>query len=312
MRRFWKLEKWPLCKGYSLCKMVSFRQKIKFPKTCGKRLYKHITVVLCKNRVEETANIRKIRRFWKLEKWPLCEGYSLCKMISFRQKIKLPETCGKRLYKHITVVLCKKGVEETANIRKMRRFWKLENWQLCKGYSLCKMVSFRQKIKFPKTCGKRPYKHIKVVLCKNRVEETANIRKWRRFLKLEKWSLCKDYSLWKMVSFRQKIKLPETCGKRLYKHITVVLCKKRMEETANIRKMRRFWKLEKWPLCKGYSLCKMVSFRQKIKLPERCGKGLYKHITVFPCKTRMEETANIEKMRPFWKLQKWPLCKGYI
>ena len=147
MRRFSKLEKWPLCKGYSLCKMVSFRQKIKLLKTCGKRLYKHITVVLCKKRMEQTANIRKMRRFWKLEKWPLCKRYSLCKMVSFRQKIKLPERCGKRLYKHITVVLCRKRMEETANIRKMRRFWKLEEWPLWKGYSLCKMVSFRQKIK---------------------------------------------------------------------------------------------------------------------------------------------------------------------
>ena len=292
--------------------MVSFRQKIKLPERCGKRPYKHITVVLCKKWMQETANIGKMRRFWKLEKWPLCKGYSLCKMVSFRQKIKFPKTCGKRPYKHITVVLCKKRVEETANIPKMRRFWKLENWQLCKGYSLCKMVSFRQKIKFPKTCGKRPYKHIKVVLCKNRVEETANIRKLRRFWKLEKWPLCKGYSLCKMVSFRQKIKFPKTCGKRPYKHITVVLCKNRVEETANIRKWRRFWKLEKWPLCKGYSLCKMVSFRQKIKLPETCGKRVYKHITVVLCKKRMEETANIEKMRPFWKLQKWPLCKGYI
>ena len=215
MRRFVKLEKWPLCKGYSLCKMVSSREKIKLPETCGKRLYKHITVVLCKKRMEEKANNRKMRRFWKLKKWPLCKGYSLCKMVSFRQKIKLPKTCGKRLYKHITVVLCKKRMEETANNRKMRRFWKLKKWPLCKGYSLCKMVSFRQKIKLPKTCGKRIYKHIKVVLCKKRMEQTANIRKMRRFWKVEKWPLCKGYSLCKMVSFRQKIKFPKTCGKRL-------------------------------------------------------------------------------------------------
>ena len=311
MRRFWKLEKWPLCKGYSLCKMVSFRQKIKLPKTQGKRLYKHITVVLCKIRMEETANNRKMTRFWKLKNWPLCKGYNLCKMVSFRQKIKLPKTCGKRLHKHIAVVLCKKRMEETANIRKMRRFWKLEKWPLCKGYSLCKMVSFRQKIKLPKTCGKRLYKHITVVLCKKRMEETANIGKMKRFWKLEKWPLCKGYSLCKVVSFRQKVKLPKTCGKRLYKHITVVLWKKRMEETANIRKMRPFWKLEKWPLLKGYSLCKVVSFPQKIKLPKTCGKRLYKHITVVLCKKRMEETANIWKMRRFWNLENWPLCKGY-
>ena len=301
MRRFWKLEKWPLCKDYSLWKMVSFQQKIKLPERCGKHLYKHITVVLCRKRMEETANNRKMRRFLKGGKMATMQSYSLCKMVSFRQKIKLPKTCGKRLYKHITVVLCKKRMEETTNIRKMRRFWKLEKWPLCKGYSLWKMVSFQQKIKLPERCGKHLYKHITVVLCRKRMEETANNRKMRRFLKGGKMATMQSYSLCKMVRFRQKIKLPKTCGKRLYKHITVVLWKKRMEETTNIRKMRRFWKLEKWPLCKGYSLWKMIRFREKIKLPKTCGKHLYERITFVLCEKWLVKTANIGKVKRFGK-----------
>ena len=154
MRRFWKLGKWPLCKGYSLCKMVILAQKIKLPKTCGKRFYKHITDVLCKKRLQKTLHIREMRRFWKLEKWPLCKGYSLCKMVILAQKIKLPKTCEKRFYKHIGDVLCKKRLQKTLHIREMRPFWKLEKWPLCKGYSLCKMVILRQKMKLPKTCEK--------------------------------------------------------------------------------------------------------------------------------------------------------------
>ena len=42
------------------------------------------------------------------------------------------------------------------------------------------------------------------------------------------------YSVW------VKKKLPKTCEKRLYKHIQVVVCKKRLQKTANIRKMRAF------------------------------------------------------------------------
>ena len=38
--------------------------------------------------------------------------------------------------------------------------------------------------------------------------------------------------------FGQTIKLPKTCEKRLYNHIRVVLCKKRLQKTANTRKMR--------------------------------------------------------------------------
>ena len=46
----------------------------------------------------------------------------------------------------------------------------------CKGYSLCKMVSFGQKLKMPKTCKKPFYKNIKVVLCKKPFEKIPNIR----------------------------------------------------------------------------------------------------------------------------------------
>ena len=37
------------------------------------------------------------------------------------------------------------------------------------------------------------------------------------------------YSVW-----IKKIKVPKTCEKRLYNHIYVVLCKKRLEKAANI------------------------------------------------------------------------------
>ena len=60
-------KKWPQCKGYSPFKILSLAQKIKLPKTFEKRLYKHIRVALCKKRLQQTANIRKMRAF---SKWP--------------------------------------------------------------------------------------------------------------------------------------------------------------------------------------------------------------------------------------------------
>ena len=44
--------------------------------------------------------------------------------------------------------------------------------------------------------------------------------------------------------FESKKELPKICEKRFYKQIRVVLCKKRLEKTANIRKMKAF---RKWP-----------------------------------------------------------------
>ena len=43
------------------------------------------------------------------QKWALCKGYSLCKMVSLGQKSKSPKTCDKRLFKDITVIVCEKG-----------------------------------------------------------------------------------------------------------------------------------------------------------------------------------------------------------
>ena len=127
LRKHQIFQKWddfenrPSCKGYSLGKMVSLGQKLKFRKTCEKRFFNHIRVVLCKKPLEKTPNIREMRRFWKSA---IVQTYSLCKMVSLGQKLKFRKTCEKRFFNHIRVVLCKKPLEKTPNIPEMRRFWK--------------------------------------------------------------------------------------------------------------------------------------------------------------------------------------------
>ena len=141
-----------------------------------------------------------MRRFWKLENWPQCKGYSLCKMVSFGQKIKLPKTCEKRFFKHITDVLCKKQLQKTINIPEMRRFWKLEKWAQCKGCSLCKMVSLGQKIKLPKTCKNLSTSTLQTFYAKNSSKKQLIFEKWDDFenwknrdnakvIAFEKWSI---------------------------------------------------------------------------------------------------------------------------
>jgi len=44
-------------------------------------------------------------------------GYSLSKMVSLGQKLKMPKTSKTPFYKNSTVVLCKKQLEKTPNIR---------------------------------------------------------------------------------------------------------------------------------------------------------------------------------------------------
>ena len=43
-------------------------------------------------------------------------------MVALGQKLKMPETRKKPLYKNIRVILCKKPLEKTQNIREMRPF----------------------------------------------------------------------------------------------------------------------------------------------------------------------------------------------
>ena len=97
-----------------------------------------------------------------------------------------------------------------------------------------------------KKTGEKPfYENIRVVLCKKVLEKTANIREMKRFLKsaiCKGYSPCKGYSLFKMVSLGQKLKMQKTCEKPFYENIRVVVWKKLLEKTANIREMKRLSK----------------------------------------------------------------------
>ena len=45
------------CKRYSLCKIITLGQKLKFQKTCQNPFYKSFKVVLCKKPLQKTLNI---------------------------------------------------------------------------------------------------------------------------------------------------------------------------------------------------------------------------------------------------------------
>ena len=91
----------------------------------------------------------------------------------------MPKTYEKRFYKHVNPVLCKKWLQKKAYKTKREHFENGQKWAQCKGYSPCKILSLGQKIKLTKTCEKRFYKHIKVVLCKKRLEKTDSAQKLR-------------------------------------------------------------------------------------------------------------------------------------
>ena len=72
----------------------------------------------------------RLKKHQIFEKWdnfknrPPCKNYSLCKIVSLGQKLQMKKAFQKLFYKNIKVVLCKKTLENTPNIREMRQFWK--------------------------------------------------------------------------------------------------------------------------------------------------------------------------------------------
>ena len=82
-----------------------------------------------KNGSKKYLILEKSQLFKNGQDWPLYKGYSLTKMISLGPKLKFPKTSDKRLYTHTRVVLRKKRLEKTPNIRQMRQFCKLATLQ---------------------------------------------------------------------------------------------------------------------------------------------------------------------------------------
>ena len=78
-----------------------------------KTFQQHISVVLCKKRLEKTANTRKMRPFWKFPKMATSKGYRLCKIVTLGQKLKMHKNMLKTFLQHIAVVLWKNGSKNT-------------------------------------------------------------------------------------------------------------------------------------------------------------------------------------------------------
>ena len=190
----------------------------------------------------------KWEHFENCQKWPPSKGYRLCKILTLGQKLKMHKNMLKTFLQHIAVVLCKKPLEKTQLIfQKWHHFQNCQKWSSSKGYSPCKILTLGQKLKFHKNMSKIHSTTSLQNCCvqKNRSEKHANVREMTPFSKCQKWPPSKGYRLCKILTLGQKLKMHKNMLKPFLQHIAVVLCKKRLQKTANIRKMRAFWKLPK-------------------------------------------------------------------
>ena len=237
-----------------------------------------------KNRSKKLQIFEKWEHF---ENGPPCKGYSPCKILTLAQNLKFQKTCQNPFYKSFTVVLCKKPLQNTPNIREMRAFWKSVIMQ---------NPHFGSKIKIPKNMSKS----ILQIIYSCSVQKTApkNTKYSRKSEHFENRPSCKGYSPCKIFNLAQKLKFQKTCQNPFYKSFTVVLCKKPLQKTPNIRKWEHF---QNRPSCKGYSPCKILNLAQKLKFQKTCQNPFYKSCTVALCKKPLQKTPNIQEIRAFWK-----------
>ena len=87
--------------------------------------------------------------------------------------------------------------------------------------------------------------------------------------------------------------------KPFYKNVRFVVCKKPFEKTptqySRDDTILKIGHLKCSSPCIGYSLCKMVSLGQKLKMPKRCEKPFYKTNRVFLCEKLLKKHKILEK-----------------
>ena len=160
------------CQGFPPCKMLSLGQKLKMPKSCEKPFFKNITVVLCKKPLEKTPNETILKMGYLPKTIAHAKAIAFAKWSVWVKNLKMPTPCEKPFYTNIRVVLCKKPLEKTPNIREMRRFLKpaiLQRLESMPRVYLLQNGHFGSKIKNAKIMQKNhSSRTLELVRAKNR------------------------------------------------------------------------------------------------------------------------------------------------
>ena len=100
-----------------------FGPKIKIPKNMSKSILQIIYSCSVQKTAPKNTKYSRNESILKIGHHA-CKGYSLCKILTLAQKLKFQKTCQNPFYKSFTVVLHKKPLQKTLNIREMRAFFK--------------------------------------------------------------------------------------------------------------------------------------------------------------------------------------------
>ena len=98
-----------------------FGSKIKIPKNMSKSILQMISSCSVEKTAPKNTKYSRNESILKIGHHA-CKGYSSCKILTLAQKLKFQKTCQNPLKKSFGVVLCKKPLQKTLNIREMRAF----------------------------------------------------------------------------------------------------------------------------------------------------------------------------------------------
>ena len=168
-------------------------------------------------------------------------GYGPCKMVSFDQKSKMPKKVrNKNVQAHWSCCVLKaapKTIKYSQNesILKMAKIGH-HAWAV-------KWSVWVKNLKCQKDAKNVRTTKLELLCARNRSKKRITLKKWDHFemdnIGRDSWTV--DHAKW---SLWVKNKNAKTVRKSLYDRIRVVVRKKTLQKTPNIKRMREFWK---WP-----------------------------------------------------------------
>ena len=156
----------------------------------------------------------------------------------FGSKIKIPKNMSKSILQIIYSCSLQKTAPKNTKYSRNESILKIGH-HACKGYSPCKILTLAQKLKFKKHVKIHSTNHLQLFSAKTTAPKNTKYSRNESILKIAHHA-CKGYSPCKILTLAQKLKFQKTCQNPFYKSFTVVLCKKPLQKTLNIREMRAF------------------------------------------------------------------------
>ena len=145
----------------------------------SKSISKFFRVVLCKKTAPKNTKYLRNESILKIGHHA-CKDYSPCKILTLAQKLIFQKHVKIHSTNHLQLFSAKKIAPKNTKYSRNESILKIGH-HVCKGYSPCKILTLAQKLKFQKKCQNPFFKSFTVVLCKEPLQKTPNIREIRAF-----------------------------------------------------------------------------------------------------------------------------------